>query len=63
MKKRIKQNIWGNWKGYEGRRKVQDFGTDEQAARDWISGIEPETTNQPIKLRGPGYLSNYKPGQ
>ena len=35
MKRRIRQNAWGNWKGYEGRRKVEDFGTDELDAILW----------------------------
>ena len=26
MTRRIKQNIWGNWNGYEGTRKVKEFG-------------------------------------
>jgi len=34
-RRRIKQNIWGNWKGYEGNRKVMDFGTDEIEAEAW----------------------------
>ena len=40
MKRRVKQNAWGNWKGYEGARKVYDFGTDEQAAQKWAQGGE-----------------------
>lgn len=34
-KRRIKQNIWGNWCGYLGRARVQEFGTDEVAAGYW----------------------------
>lgn len=34
-KRTVKQNVWGNWKGYEGRRIVEDFGTDEMAAKEW----------------------------
>jgi len=26
MKRRIKQTAWGNWNGYEGTRKVKEFG-------------------------------------
>jgi hypothetical protein len=37
VKRRIRQNIWGNWKGYEGSRKVHDFGTDEVEAKRWMS--------------------------
>jgi hypothetical protein len=33
--RKIKQNIWGNWNGYEGRSRVQQFGTDEIAAAYW----------------------------
>jgi hypothetical protein len=33
--RKIKQNIWGNWNGYEGRNRVQQFGTDEIAAAYW----------------------------
>ncbi len=40
MKRRIKQNIWGNWKGYEGTRRAADcrteFGTDSVAAYIWL---------------------------
>ena len=39
-KRRVKQNIWGNWKGYEGTRLTQDFGTDVVTAGYWVeSGI------------------------
>lgn len=41
MKRRIKQNVWGNWKGYLGTRQALDFGTDEVSAplaRDWHNG-------------------------
>lgn len=34
--RRIRMNIWGNWNGYEGTRKVRSFGTDELGARDWL---------------------------
>ena len=40
MKRRIKQNIWGNWNGYEGARKVVEFGTNEQGAQEWFAGLE-----------------------
>jgi hypothetical protein len=33
--RKIKQNIWGNWNGYEGRNRVQQFGTDEISAAYW----------------------------
>ena len=37
-KRRIKQNIWGNWNGYEGTRKVREFGTDKWDAELWVKG-------------------------
>lgn len=40
-KRRIRQNIWGNWKGYLGTKRVEDFGTDERAAKDWLDN-KPE---------------------
>jgi hypothetical protein len=40
MKKRIYQNVWGNWNGYEGTRKTQDFGLDEVAAVAWFLGVD-----------------------
>jgi len=36
MKRRIRQNVWGNWKTYLGARCVHDFGTDETSAREWL---------------------------
>jgi hypothetical protein len=43
MKRRIKQNIWGNWYGYEGQRRVKAFcdsveWTAEQNAERWLRG-------------------------
>ena len=37
MKRRVRQNIWGNWCGYEGVRKTQEFGTNEVAAHYWLA--------------------------
>lgn len=45
MKRRIKQNVWGNWKGYLGTRQALDFGTDEVSARHWL---ETGTTGRQI---------------
>ena len=28
MKVKVKQNRWGNWNGYVGRRKVREFAAD-----------------------------------
>jgi hypothetical protein len=36
MKRRIHQNIWGNWNGYEGKKRVVEFGTDEVRAGHWL---------------------------
>ncbi len=43
MKRRIKQNVWGNWYGYEGGRRVKEFAesvewTAEQNAERWLRG-------------------------
>jgi hypothetical protein len=57
MKKRIKQNVWGNWNGYRGRHKVIAFGTDGQAATEWLENEDKflaekaEAVKQPIALR------------
>lgn len=37
MKRRIKQNVWDNWKAYLGVKNVHDFGTDETSAREWLA--------------------------
>lgn len=34
--RRIRMNVYGNWNGYEGTRKVHEFGTDERRAREWL---------------------------
>jgi hypothetical protein len=39
-KRTVRQNVWGNWRGYEGGRFVREFGnsttqTAEEAARAW----------------------------
>jgi hypothetical protein len=39
MKKRIQENIWGNWNGYEGTRKVKEFGSGfrgKRLAHEWL---------------------------
>lgn len=40
--RRIHRNKWGNWYGYEGRRKVASFSesaelTQERAAQTWLT--------------------------
>jgi len=42
-KRRIKQNVWGNWYGYEGSKRVEAFCdmpefTAEDAAQAWLEG-------------------------
>jgi hypothetical protein len=36
MKARIHKNIWGNWNGYLGSRRVIEFGCDEHWALEWL---------------------------
>lgn len=36
MKRRIHQNVYGNWIGYVGRRREHQFGSDEVAAYAWL---------------------------
>lgn len=52
LKRRIKQNTWGNWYGYEGSRRVIEFsntpfGTQEQYAQEWLERKEnkPDSLN------------------
>lgn len=35
-KRRIAKNIWGNWVGYEGRARTQEFGEKEIEAEYWL---------------------------
>lgn len=44
-KRRIRQNIWGNWYGYEGTKRVREFSNGpyasaEQDAQDWLNRRE-----------------------
>ena len=44
-KRRIRQNAWGNWYGYEGKRRVKAFAETpeysmEQNAERWRDGLE-----------------------
>ncbi len=48
MKIKIFQNIWGNWNGYLGKRKVKEFGTDEIGAKLWLK-IGEKTLNEKQK--------------
>lgn len=49
-KRRIHQNVWGNWNGYEGTRKVKEFGTGGGDAEEWLQGVEPLPL-EPLVLR------------
>jgi hypothetical protein len=55
MKRRIKQNAWGNWYGYEGSRKVKDFAespyeSQEQAAKSWLIGKDKDLSFGAFKI-------------
>ncbi len=39
-KRRIEANIWGNFYGYEGSRRVKDFGLGEFEANEWLNHRE-----------------------
>lgn len=41
--RRIRRNRWDNWRGYEGRDCVMDFGTDPFEAREWLMAAEQPT--------------------
>ena len=36
MKRKIKQNIFGNWCGYQSGKRTHQFGADEIAAAFWF---------------------------
>ena len=40
MKPRIRQSKSGNWCGYVGNRKVEDFGTNKYWAKAWLANSE-----------------------
>ena len=40
MKIRIRQNVWGNWYGYAGSRRVRLFGLDYDEAKLWKATAE-----------------------
>jgi|SRR5215471_11714592 len=39
-KRRIRENIYGNWRGYIGARCVEDFGLDEVDAHAWLWQVD-----------------------
>lgn len=50
--KRIHQNRWGNWNGYVGTRKVIEFGTRDDEAREWLA-LPPSGFEWTRVLEGP----------
>ncbi len=38
-KRKIGKNFYGNWVGFEGKRKVRDFGKQEEQAQQWLWGV------------------------
>lgn len=51
MAKRIHKNVWDNWNGYEGSKRVKEFGCDEQAAKEWLTALPAQVTRN-------GYISS-----
>jgi len=45
IKRKAKQNAWGNWNGYVGRKKVIEFGTDDVRAGHWVLTGEEKGNN------------------
>jgi hypothetical protein len=37
MKRTIRKNVYGNWVGFVGRKKVEHFGDKETLARYWLA--------------------------
>lgn len=62
MKRRIRQNVWGNWNGYEGTRKVVEFGTDNQDAEHWLKTGEKPGQLDELKHNGNGRFTGFAPG-
>jgi len=50
MKRRIHQNIWGNWNAYVGKKKFMEFGTNHAAAEKWLETGEVEEVPFPIDM-------------
>lgn len=36
MQRTIRKNIYGNWVGYIGRNRVEEFGENETVAKYWL---------------------------
>jgi len=61
-KRKIHQNVWGNWRGYLGRKFSIEFGVDTVAAGHWLltgdsdfnSGYESKETIKAAKKAAHG---------
>lgn len=38
--KKVRMNIWDNLYGYEGSKRVKEFGGDHHAAADFLNGVK-----------------------
>lgn len=47
-KRRVKVNVWGNVKGYEGTRKVAEFplNTTDREIQEWINHETPTASGE-----------------
>lgn len=54
-KRTIRRNIYGNWVGYVGRARVEEFGdhaNSESDANEWLTtGPDPERSSSTTKRR------------
>lgn len=41
-RRKIHKSVWGNWNGYLGKRKVIEFGTNDDAAHQWFNKGEED---------------------
>lgn len=58
MKPRIRQNVWGNWYGYLGNRRVEAFANGreysmERAAQNWLAEQMAEGLDRPTVVANP----------
>jgi hypothetical protein len=44
-KRRVRQNIWGNWVGYVSGRRFWEFGADAKSASFWENGATLEAAH------------------
>jgi len=50
MKRRIHQNVWGNWNAYIGRNRFMEFGTNQAGAEKWLETGDIEEYVKPEKF-------------